>query len=127
MTSNNAFQTPNLFDYSTLSPETLRNFDDFKNMFKGIDSDYFTPCDIAFAVLEKIKRMRNQTRTDDAVEWFDNQIYLEIRDTVDEQAVVYAREAGYPVEIDIYYESDSESDSGYIPFDDTEIVSDIED
>ena len=92
MSSNNAFQTPRYFDYSTLSPETLRNFDDFKNMFKGIDSDYFTPCDVASAVLEKISRMGDQTRTDDAVEWFDNQIYFEIRDTVDEQALAYARE-----------------------------------
>ena len=92
MTSNNAFQTSSLFDYSTLSPETLRNFDDFMNMFKGIESDYFTPCDIASAVLEKIKRMGDQARIDDAVEWFDNQIYFEIRDTVDERALAYAHE-----------------------------------
>ena len=118
MTSNNAFQTPSHFYYSTLSPETLRNFDDFKNMFKGIESDYFTPCDIASAVLEKIKRMGDQARIDDAVEWFDNQIYFEIRDTIDEQALAYASEHKLSL---------SDDSDDFDVFDDSDEVSDIED
>ena len=117
MTSNNV-QTSNYFDYSTLSPETLRNFDDFKNMFKGIDSDYFTPCDIALTVVEKIRRMGNQVSINDAIEWFDNQIYFEIRDTVDERKLAYAHEHRLSPTVG--------SDNSDV-FDDTDEVSDIED
>ena len=121
MTSNNASQTFSHFDYSTLSPETLKNFDDFKNMFKGIDSDYFTPCDIAITVLEKIRHMGNQVRIDDAVEWFDNQLYFEIRDTVDERKLAYVHEHRLSP-TNRFSGSDSDSDDW-----DNNEVSDIED
>ena len=76
MTSNDAFQTP----------ETLRNFDDFKNMFKGIDREDRTPDDVALKILEKVKLEYNQSRLDDVVEWFDEGHYYEIRSHVDELA-----------------------------------------
>ena len=74
MTSNNA------------SSETLRNFDDFNNMFKGIDRDDRTPEDIASKVLEKVRRKRNQSRLDDVAEWFDEGHYYKIRSWVSETA-----------------------------------------
>ena len=50
------------------SPETLNNFDDFNNMFKGIDRDDYTPNDIASIVFEKVRHERNPSRLDDAIE-----------------------------------------------------------
>ena len=65
------------------SPETANNFDDFNNMFKGIDRDDYTPDDIASIVLEKVRLERNQSRLDDANEWFEESHFYKIRDWVD--------------------------------------------
>ena len=99
MTSNNTFQTP----------QTLRNFDDFNNMFKGIDSDYFTPCQIATVVLEKVEIKGDQARIDDVVEWCDNQIYFKIRDTIDERALAYAHEHRLSLP-DVYNDFEDDND-----------------
>ena len=68
------------------SPETANNFDDFNNMFKGIDRDDYTPDEIAVIVLEKVRRERNPSRLDDAVEWFDGSHFYKIRNWIDESA-----------------------------------------
>ena len=68
------------------SPETLNNFDDFDNMFKGIDRDDYTPNYIASIVLKKVELERNPSRLDDAVEWFDEGYFYKIRDWVDVSA-----------------------------------------
>ena len=68
------------------SPETANNFDDFNNMFKGIDRNDCTPDDIASMVVEKVRCKRNPSRLDDAILWFDECHYYKIRDWVDEAA-----------------------------------------
>ena len=68
------------------SPETAKNFDDFNNMFKGIDRDDYTPDDIADLVFEKVRLERNQSRLNDALEWIDEGHFYKIRDWVDEAA-----------------------------------------
>ena len=126
MTSNNTFQTPQ-------TSQTLINFDDFNNMFKGIDSDYFTPCQIATVVLEKVKIKRDQARIDDVVKWYDNQIYFKIRNTIDEQALAYACEHRLSLpNVNNDFESDDDSDDTSSVFSDSGDwdsieVSDIED
>ena len=70
----------------SISPETAKNFDDFNNMFKGIDRDDYTPDDIASIVFEKVRLERNQSRLDDMLEWFDESRFYKIRDWVDEAA-----------------------------------------
>ena len=72
MTSNNA------------SSETLRNFDDFNNMFKGIDRDDYTPDDIASIVFEKVRLEHDQSRLDDVLEWFEGNHFYKIRDWVND-------------------------------------------
>ena len=69
------------------SAETKNNFDDFNNMFKGIDQETETPDCIAFMIVEKVKREHNQKRMDDAVEWFDESHFYEIRDWVNDNSV----------------------------------------
>ena len=66
------------------SSETSRDFSDFNNMFKDIDRDDQTPDDIAFNVLEKVRLEHNQSRLDNAVEWFDEGHYYRIRSWVSE-------------------------------------------
>ena len=70
----------------SISPETAKNFDDFNNMFKGIDRDDYTPDDIASIVFEKVRLERNQSRLNDALEWIDEGHFYKIRDWVDEAA-----------------------------------------
>ena len=70
----------------SISPETAKNFDDFNNMFKGIDRDDYTPDDIADLVFEKVRLERNQSRLNDALEWIDEGHFYKIRDWVDEAA-----------------------------------------
>ena len=70
---------------NNMSPETAKNFDDFNNMFKGIDRDDYTPDDIASIVFEKVRLERNQSRLDDMVEWFDEGHYYKIRVWVNER------------------------------------------
>ena len=70
-----------------ISLETaLNNFDDFNNMFNGIDRIGYTPDEIASIVLKKVERECNQSRLDNAVEWFDEGYFYKIRDWVDESA-----------------------------------------
>ena len=68
------------------SPETANNFDDFNNMFKGIDRNDYTPDEIASIVLRKVELEHNPSRLDDAVEWFESCHFYKIRDWVDESA-----------------------------------------
>ena len=64
---------------------TAKNFDDFNNMFKGIDRDDSTSDDIAAKVFEKVERECDQSRLDDMVEWFDEGHYYKIRVWVNER------------------------------------------
>ena len=117
--------TSNNTSPSALSSETLKNFDDFKNMFKGIDSTNCAPGDVAHKILLKVKLERNQSRYDDVCMWTEFGYFSEIKRNVslsdcipaDDDTDFISVERGYPVEIDIYYGSDSDSDE----------VSDIED
>ena len=65
---------------------TSKNFEDFNNMFKGIDRLDCVPDHIAAIVLNKVKLERNPSRLDDAVTWFDEGLYYEIRCMVDMSA-----------------------------------------
>ena len=67
-----------------MTSETQRNFDDFNNMFKGIDRKDRVPDDIASIVLEKVRRECNPSRLDDVVEWFDGSHFYKIRYWVDD-------------------------------------------
>ena len=99
MTSNNIFQTF----------ETLKNFDDFNNMFKGIDRVDRHLGDTAQMVFEKVKLERNQSRLNDVFRWIENCECYKIKRNIDFSID----------EEDIYYDSDSDDgDSG---------VGDIED
>ena len=71
---------------NNVSSETARNFDDFNNMFKGIDRDDYTPDDIASIVFEKVRLEHNQSRLDDVLEWFEENHFYKIRDWVNEVA-----------------------------------------
>ena len=66
-----------------MTSETERNFDDFNNMFKGIDRKDCVPDHIAAIVLNKVKLERNPSRLDDALEWYDEGLFYEIRCVVD--------------------------------------------
>ena len=63
--------------------ETERNFDDFNNMFKGIDRKDCVPDHIATIVLNKVELERNPSRLDDVIEWFDEGHFYKIRCVVD--------------------------------------------
>ena len=65
-----------------MTSETQRNFDDFNDMFKGIDRKDRVPDDIASIVLEKVRRECNPSRLDDVVEWFDECHFYKIRSWV---------------------------------------------
>ena len=66
------------------SAETERNFDDFNNMFKGIDQETETPDYIASIIVHKVERELDQKRLDDVVEWFDESHFYKIRDWVND-------------------------------------------
>ena len=85
MTSNNA-QTP----------ETLRNFDDFNNMFKGIDRASRSPGDTARMVSNKVELEWDVSRGRDMVKWISGREYFKIKRNVDFSAD----------EEDIQYDSD---------------------
>ena len=68
---------------NNISPETLNNFDDFNNMFKGIDRRDRTPDSVAQIIFEKVRLEHNPSRLDDAVAWFDESHFYKIRHTVD--------------------------------------------
>ena len=65
------------------SSMTSKNFDDFNNMFKGIDREDRTPDHTATIILNKVKLERNPSRLDDVVEWFDEGHFYKIRCVVD--------------------------------------------
>ena len=69
---------------NNMSPETAKNFDDFNNMFKGIDRDDYTPDDIASIVFEKVRLEHDQSRLDDVLEWFEGNHFYKIRDWVND-------------------------------------------
>ena len=99
MTSNNVqtSQVPEAqsnFDYSTISFETFKNFKDFNNMFRRMDDNFFTPCDIASVVVDMVRLERDEAKADDVIEWYDNQIYFQIRCTIDMQKLNYANDHG---------------------------------
>ena len=77
-----------------MSPETFNNFNDFNNMFKGIDSDCYTPDQIATIIVRKIELKGNQARLDDAIRWFDDSYFHKIRHTMDEAAHERAYDLG---------------------------------
>ena len=69
MTSNNVqtSQVPEAqsnFDYSTISFETFKNFKDFNNMFRRMDDNFFTPCDIASVVVDMVRLERDEAKAD---------------------------------------------------------------
>lgn len=67
------------------SDRTLKNFDNFNNMFKGIDDPAHTPHDIAWCVLEKINRNGCEEEIEDADLWHKEGYFLKVRDWVDEE------------------------------------------
>ena len=52
-----------------------KNFEDFDNMFKGIDPEGFSSANIAIQVIDKIKLECNPSRSNDVDIWFDNDHY----------------------------------------------------
>ena len=82
MTSNNA--------------QTLRNFDDFNNMFKGIDRASRLPGDTARMVSNKVELEWDVSRGRDMVKWISGREYFKIKRNVDFSAD----------EEDIQYDSD---------------------
>ena len=107
MTSNNA--------------QTLRNFDDFKNMFKGIDCYNCVPGDVAHRVLLKVKLEHDQSRYDDVCMWVEFDHFSKIKRNFRlSDCVPDDNDTGIiTVGGDIY--------SDHVPFDDESEVSDIED
>ena len=100
------------------SPETLSNFDDFNNMFKGIDCSNCVPGDVAHKVFEKVKREHNQSRFNDVCEWIEGCHFYRIKRNVSLSACVPEidnHSSASAIVIGPYYDSDESE------------VSDIED
>ena len=57
------------------SSTASKNFIDFNNMFKAIDSENFTSTYIAILVIDKIKLERDPFRLNDVNVWFDEGHY----------------------------------------------------
>ena len=57
------------------SSKASQNFIDFNNMFDGIDSEGFSPANIAIQVLDKVRLECNPSRSNDINTWFDNNHY----------------------------------------------------
>ena len=93
---------------TSYNAQTLKNFVDFDDMFKGIDSEYFTPCDIADVVFEKILSKGDQARIDDVVEWCETGKYFRNRSFLNVQAHAFACENKIP--LPTIYDSDDVSD-----------------
>ena len=53
------------------SPTTSENFDDFDNMFKGIDRENYTSNYIAIIVVDRVRLERNPSRSRDVDLWYD--------------------------------------------------------
>ena len=133
MTSNNA--------QTSQTPETLRNFDDFNNMFKGIDHNNCVPGDVAHKILLKVKLEHSQSRYNDVCMWIESSHFFSIKRNValsdcvpddDDTYVITVGKRYDDIEEDIYYGSDFDSDNFvgwgiFDDFDDTDEVSDIED
>ena len=127
MTSNDAFQTP----------QTLRNFDDFNNMFKGIAHNNCVPGDVAHKILLKVKLEHNQSRYDDVCMWIESSHFCGIKRNVslsdcvpddDDTGIITVGRRRVDGEEEIHYGSDSDSDSdSYDGSWDNIEVSDIED
>ena len=75
MTSANA-QTPKTSKTPKFSKRTLKNFEDFNNMFREIDREDFTPCDIADMVCEKVRLERKKYRLYDMCMWSEEGEYF---------------------------------------------------
>ena len=68
-----------------MTSRTERNFDDFNNMFKGINHKAQTPDEVALMVVEKVKREHNSFRLDDVVAWFDESHFYKVRSWVEDE------------------------------------------
>ena len=53
------------------SPETLNNYDDFDNMWRGIECVEDRPTYTAVLVVDKVKLERNPIRSFDVDNWYD--------------------------------------------------------
>ena len=53
------------------APTTSENFDDFDNMFKGIDRENYTSAYIAIIVVDRVRLERNPSRSRDVDLWYD--------------------------------------------------------
>lgn len=95
MVPNNAFQTSNVsedpssIDYGTVSTKTLKNFKYFNDVFRKMDSKFFDPRVIAWVVTEVVGDGSEEMDNDICV-WYDNQVYFQIRYTVDMRKLLYA-------------------------------------
>ena len=56
-----------------------KNFEDFDNMFKGIDPEGFSSANIAIQVIDKIKLECNPSRSNDVDTWFEENHYPQDR------------------------------------------------
>ena len=56
-----------------------KNFEDFDNMFKGIDHEGFSSANIAIQVIDKIKLECNPSRSNDVDTWFEENHYPQDR------------------------------------------------
>ena len=52
-----------------------KNFEDFDNMFKGIDPQDYTTTYIAILVLDKVHLECNPTRSNEVNVWFNDRCY----------------------------------------------------
>ena len=59
------------------SSTASKNFNDFNNMFKGIDPENFTSTYIAILVIDKVKLECNPSRSNDVDIWFNEELYYE--------------------------------------------------
>ena len=57
------------------SSTASKNFNDFDNMFKGVDPENFNSSYIAIQVIDKIKLECNPSRSNDVDMWFEESHY----------------------------------------------------
>ena len=57
------------------SSTASKNFNDFNNMFKGIDPENFTSDYITILVIDKVKLECNPSRSNDVDMWFNEEHY----------------------------------------------------
>ena len=75
-------------------PKTLKNFDDFNNMFRRMDRPHRTPDDTAQIVFETVNREHNRSKSLDAFIWLDSNYFFKIRRTINPRYVVEAYDSG---------------------------------